>query len=195
MDLYACSKIGELDSLAKANGIDIPRLRGYRLMKDELTIGDKELKSLIKEETTTVVKDLCEAEPFWSSNPKYYTSNTWTDRLKKYYVNGETNEIRWDRIHGWKRKVLKFELKKNKRRILKQFEMFNRYAGVENVLYIHSRMGGYNWKYYDEKTELMKQPWFLGRVDDYFDSTYCDFYALLSPESLEEYYQNKESED
>ena len=195
MDLYAYSKIGDLDSLAKANGIDVPRLRGYRLMKDELPIGDEELKSLIKENAVEVAKDLCEAEPFWSSNPMYYESGPWTDQLKDYYVNSETDEIRWDRIHGWKRKVLKFEIKKKKRKILKQFEMFNRYAGAENVLYIHSRMGGNNWTAYEEKTELMNQPWFLGRVDDYFDSTYCDFYAYLSPESLEDYYRSKESED
>lgn len=59
--------------------------------------------------------------------------------------------------------------------------MWNKYAGREDVLYIHSRMGGGNWKYWnaDKRTELMNQPWFLGRVDDCFDSTYCDFYAKI----------------
>lgn len=35
MDLGAYVNIEDLDAIAKANGIDIPRLRGYRLMKEE----------------------------------------------------------------------------------------------------------------------------------------------------------------
>ena len=35
MDLYAYCQIDALDSVAKKHGIDIPRLRGYRLMEDE----------------------------------------------------------------------------------------------------------------------------------------------------------------
>ena len=26
----------------------------------------------------------------------------------------------------------------------------------------------------------MSHPWFLDRVDDYYDSTYCDFYAKIN---------------
>ena len=56
--------------------------------------------------------------------------------------------------------------------------MWNKYVGRENVLYIHSRIGGTNWDYYNGN-ELTKQPWFLEKVDNYFDSTYCDIYALI----------------
>ena len=35
MDLGAYVQIGDLESLMKANGIDIPRLRGLRLMSEE----------------------------------------------------------------------------------------------------------------------------------------------------------------
>lgn len=31
-----------------------------------------------------------------------------------------------------------------------------------------------------KKKELMSHPWFLDRVDDYYDSTYCDFYAKIN---------------
>lgn len=41
-------------------------------------------------------------------------------------------------------------------------------------------MGGYNWESYQKKKELMSHPWFLDRVDDYYDSTYCDFYAKIN---------------
>lgn len=35
MDLYAYTNIERLESLAEKNNIDIPRLRGYRLMSEE----------------------------------------------------------------------------------------------------------------------------------------------------------------
>ena len=90
----------------------------------------------------------------------------------------KSGEIRWDRIHGKKRKILKFEIKKKQRRILKQFEIFNKYVGRDDVLYIHARIGGGNWDYFGGP-ELAKQPWFIEKVDDSFDSTYCDIYASI----------------
>ena len=62
----------------------------------------------------------------------------------------------------------------------KQFETFNKYCGRDDVLYIHARIGGGNWPYYDGP-ELSKQPWFIEKVDDAFDSTYCDIYAKIKP--------------
>ena len=35
MDLYAYSQIEKLEELVKANGINLPRLRGYSLMSKE----------------------------------------------------------------------------------------------------------------------------------------------------------------
>ena len=46
------------------------------------------------------------------------------------------------------------------------------------MLCIHARIGGGNWSYYDGP-ELSKQPWFIEKVDDAFDSTYCDIYAKI----------------
>ena len=57
--------------------------------------------------------------------------------------------------------------------------MWNKYAGNENVLYIHSRIGGPNWNSYNGN-ELTKLPWFLDKVDDFFDDTYCDIYAHIN---------------
>ena len=65
------------------------------------------------------------------------------------------------------------------RNLAVRFDTWNKYAGREDVLYIHSRMGGYDWETYLKKGELMNQPWFLDRVDDSIDSTYCDFYAKI----------------
>ena len=187
MDLFAYAQIGDLEQIAKDNGIEIPRLRGYRLMKDEVPVSKEEIAEMKKSRVIEVAQDLCSADPFWSLRPQYYESSWRTDYIKDFYlVKGKDENgykryvgIRWDRIHGKKRKILKFAIKKANRRIDAQYEMWNRYAGKENILYIHSRMGGNNWKWYGGKRELMTQPWFLDRVDDYWDSTYCDFYAWI----------------
>lgn len=189
MDLGAYMNIEELGKIAKDNGIEIPRIRGYRLMENEEPVSKEEIKEIQNESAILVAKRLCEAVPFWRANPEYHEYSSWTNILEDYYLikdkDGKYTKctgIRWDRIHGWKRKVLKFEIKKQKKKIQKQYDVWNKYAGVENVLYIHSRMGGWNWKEYDKKNDILNQPWFLDRVDDYFDSTYCDFYAKIKGE-------------
>lgn len=186
MDLMAYAQISDLEKIAKDNNIEVPRLRGYRLMKDEKVVPSEEIKKIMKDCEVMVCERLCEAEPFWSSHPDCYCSSSYTDILCEHFLIKKLNEngykeyvgIRWDRIHGWKRKVLKFEIKKQKRKIQKQLDMWNKYVGNENVLYIHSRIGGDNWNYYGGN-ELVKLPWFLDKADDYFDGTYCDIYALI----------------
>ena len=46
MDLYAYSQIEneEIKRIVKANGIEVPRLRGYRLMKDEEPVTKDSIK-------------------------------------------------------------------------------------------------------------------------------------------------------
>lgn len=186
MDLIAYSQIEDLDVIAEQNGIDIPRLRGYRLMKNENPVSKEEIKEMMQECEVDVGRNLCEAYPYWSPNPKYRMCSDYTDFIKDFYlilnpdkdkrVGEKYISIRWDRIHGWKRKILKFEIKKRKRKIKKQYDMWNKYAGKENVLYIHARLGGYNWNGHEN---LTKESWFLDRVDDSFDNSYCDIYAKI----------------
>lgn len=176
MDLYAYNQIDELSKIAKDNNIEVPRLRGYRLMKDEEPVSAEELKRIMKDCEFDVCERLCCTRPFWNPNSCCLEFSSRTDYIEKYYLNRTTKEIRWDRIHGWKRKTLKFEIKKKKRRIQKQFDMYNKYAGKANVLCIHARIGGGNWHYFGGP-ELTKQPWFIEKVDDCYDNTYCDIYA------------------
>lgn len=186
MDLGAYANIEDLEALAKANGIDIPRLRGYRLMKDEEPLSKEELDEMMDYAAVRACKDLCQAAPFWNPNSHSHISSSWADYLCNYYLvkndEGKYCGVRWDRIHGWKRRILKFEIKKERRAIKAQYDLWNKYAGQENVLYIHSRIGGNNWKWWpiECRNKLMSQPWFLDRVDDFWDSTYCDFYARIS---------------
>lgn len=93
-------------------------------------------------------------------------------------------DVRWDRIHGKKRKTFKFAIKRVTRHVYEQYALFNRYCGRPDILYIHARIGGGNWYYYGK--EVKDQPWFICKVDDAFDSTYCDIYARLNPDIAKE---------
>lgn len=186
MDLIAYTQIDDLEKIAKDNNIEVPRLRGYRLMKEEEPASTEDIKNIMKHFEVGICEDLCCSIPFWHGNSNCHEYSSRTDYLRKYYLVSKTDEegytdytdIRWDRIHGWKRKILKFEIKKKKRDIKRQYDMWNKYVGKENVLYIHARIGGGNWDYFGGN-ELMKEPWFLSRVDDCCDETYCDIYASL----------------
>jgi hypothetical protein len=174
MDLGAFVQIDDLSvsEIVKKNGIEVPRLRGYRLMKYEEPIPKEDYDKVIKRMSIWECKELIEntlnhidifASPF--------------NQIKRK-TNDET-EIRWDLIHGKMRKKLKLAIKHRTKRVKAQFDMFNKYAGKEGILMIHSRTGGDNWYYYGCNHEVESKPWFLEKVDDYFDGTYCDIYAKI----------------
>jgi len=174
MDLGAYANIENLSILAAKNNIEVPRLRGYRLMKNETKVN---YKDTFKEECEfTALEDLITAIPRYSlySNMNCYSSTT-QKLIRKYFKN---KKIVWNEIHGEFRKKLKFLIKIKKRQIKEQYEMFNKYCGREDVLYIHARIGGNNWNYYNGE-ELRHKEWFLDKVDDSYDCTYCDIYALI----------------
>ena len=192
MDLLAYSQIPNLSKLAADNGIDVPRLRGYRLMKDEAPVTEEEIQELIEHQAIEEAVDLIRGEWRICNSRMYcdritrnlyrylrYTEEEYEteDGTKVYY---KPVEILWDKIHGKRRKLLKWQIKKAEKRIRTQFSMWNRYAGQENVLYIHARLGGWNWKSYEGDLNIARKPWFLGKADDYWDGTYCDIYARIS---------------
>jgi len=188
MDLYAYAQIGDLSGIMKENGISVPRLRGLRLMQQEEPMSKEEIDRVIEDRTIRVAEN-----EFRRVAPDTYEYSRRTDKiLEKYLVHedvpyewngkiGTSREpvgIRWWRIHGRRRKKLRFAIKQARRAEERQWEAWNRYAGHPGVLYIHARIGGLNWKDYDGP-ELEKQPWFLEKVDDAFDDTYCDIYAKI----------------
>lgn len=178
MDLGAYSQIEDLEVIAKANGIYCPRLRGYRLMKDEDLI---DVSQWLKGNDVYCLKRLIETH--WDPKERFHELSAWTDFCKEYYIgNFESKDkeefVRWDRIHGKHRKMLKTAMHNDKRAYEKQAEVFNKYVGRDDILYIHARIGGGNWSYYYK--DVVNQPWFIEKVDDGFDSTYCDIYAKIN---------------
>lgn len=178
MDLYAYTNIGKLEHLAKLNNIDVPRLRGYRLMSEEEPLTSAEIDDLVAEMVCEVYHRGCCSIPRFCPDSNMSEFSSKTDRISAKYLDVD-GKLRWNLIHGKSRKRMKFAVKKIKRAAYKQYNTFSKYAGRNDVLYIHARIGGDNW--YDYKGYLLeKEPWFLERVDDCYDETYCDIYAKLN---------------
>ena len=200
MDLGAYLQIADLDAIAKLNNIEVPRLRGYRLMVNETPLTDEYIQSLIRDAEIQVYEDFVHSIPFG-----YPDSGIWEyggprtnakekkylikEKIARTYADGETYEdietvgFRWELLNRKARNRLKLALKGARKAVLKNCEMYNKYTGRNDVLHIHSRIGGPNWIRCDGPA-LEKEPWFLDRADDIWDDTYCDIYAKIDPNSV-----------
>jgi hypothetical protein len=175
MNLHAYLQIDDLDHFLKENKIEIPRLRGIEAMAD-YTVPLKINKDDISCLEQKCVDDLCTAVPFWSTNPDYYDSTPSSTNMIANLCEG--GHIRFDRIHGKKKRVLKTYIHNEKRKYIKQIDTFNKYIGRSDVLKVHARIGGCNWIPFGG-VEIARQPWFIEKVDDAFDDTYCDIYVKI----------------
>ena len=187
MDIGAYAQIDDLEQIMKDNGIEIPRLRGLRLMKDEAPLTKEDLEEVIKDDILWEVQSLIRGCPKWDWNSCVTELSSKTDALCDYYLWYDVDEygchkyidICWDRIHGKKRKACKYVIKKVKKRVKEQFDMWNKYVGRDDVLYIHARLGSGNWGGYDCDKIVKGQPWYLDHCEDHFDCTYVDIYAKI----------------
>ena len=192
MDLYAYAQIDLLDELAKVNGIEVPRLRGYRLMANEKPLPEEEYSEISWSFYEGLI---CNFPLFGTTGYSEYSYRT--DIKKEYYLvykDGKVVDFNWDRIRGKNRRKVKTAIKNQLRLQKKQADTFNKYVGRNDVLFIHSRIGGGNWDYFGGP-ELISKDWFIEVVDDAFDSTYCDIYARIKPLSNEEIKKYIISED
>lgn len=180
MDLYAYANIDRLEEIMKKNDIVVPRLRGLRLMSEEEVVPDKNIKDDFHHMEVDECEQLLRATPLYKVNSNIHTYSWETDRkIAKYIKNGR---VMWDKIHGRFRKNLKFAIKMKKKAIEKQYKTFNKYVGRKDILMIHARVGGDNWTYYDCHKDVATKSWFIEKVDDFFDRTYCDIYVKIPKE-------------
>jgi len=178
MDLGAYAQIDDLKKIMEENNISVPRLRGLRLMKYENPIED--IDKVIKDQWLWMCENSCCSDFIY--NPSWSEYSQRTEKIRKRYMIYDKDhnliDVNWKAIHGKKRKLFKYNLKLSKRQVIPALTTYNKYCGQDNVLYIHARIGGLNWVPYGGP-ELAKQPWFIKKVDDYFDNTYCDIYARI----------------
>lgn len=172
MDLYAYMQIEDLGSILKDNNIEIARLRGIRLMRDEEMISQEEINKQVEEQKLCNAKEWLEQKSWnvWSSDR--------ANRKHKEFIYGELGEvigIKWNLVNRKNRNIIKLKNKEDEKRIRDNYNMFNSYVG-KNVLYVHARQGGGNRYYYPIDT---KHPMYLSDCDDAYDNTYCDIYYDL----------------
>ena len=187
MDLGAYAQITNLNDLLEFNNIDIPRLRGLRLMANEEPVTKEFIQGEINWMSLDRAENMCCSKFIPNAAWAEYSSKT--RKLRKQYLIYEKGKtfpigINWEKWHGKKRKDLKRLLKGVKKKVIKQYSLFNKYCGRPDVLYIHARIGAGNWGWYNCDEIIKNQPWFLDVVEDSFDCTYVDIYAKINiPES------------
>lgn len=194
MNLYAYTQIDSLYDILSSTGVDVPRLRGLRLMLEEEPISDDDIAEEIREEQMYVAERAIQSIPKWSPNSNVTRYNLETDRAcRKYLVydaDGKITDIRWELIHGQHRRNMKHAMKIAKRRVLDSFGTFNRYAGRDDILCVHARIGGRNWSYYNRGGAVSGNDAFIEKVDGMFDDTYCDIYLRIDPKIAHAYVEN-----
>ena len=180
MDLGAYAQIEDLNELMIINGISVPRLRGLRLMRDQERLTKEDFEEEANFIGLYACKSACQSDFIWGACWSEFSRRT--DSIVNQYLTkdekGIVNGIKWENVHGKKRKRFKYEMRQARKRVEKNFSTFNKYCGRDDVLYIHARIGGNNWLYYNGD-EISRQSWFLEKVDDPFDNTYCDIYAKI----------------
>ena len=181
MDSGAYAQIEDLEQIMKDNNIDVPRLRGLRLMKNEEPI----TRASMEDHWEWIGIDECETLCRNGFNPYYhgYELSWETDQIVNYYMTRNKDNhpigIKWNKVHGKKRKAFKYVIRKARDRAMLQDRMFNKYCGRDDVLYIHARIGAGNWGLYNCDEIVKSQPWFLEYCEDAFDCTYVDIYAKI----------------
>lgn len=194
MDLFAYTQIDNLHDILSSTGIDIPRLRGLRLMLEENPVPDTDIAEAIHDEQMYVAERVIRSIPKWSTNSDTTRYGWETDRAcRKYLVygdDGRATAIRWELIHGQHRRNMKHAMKIAKRRVLESFGTFNRYAGRDDILCVHARIGGRNWGYFNEGGAVSGSDAFIEKVDDMFDDTYCDIYLRIDPKLAHAYVES-----
>ena len=174
MDLGAFAQIHELKHIMDENGIEVERLRGLRLMKDEKPFTEDVVARALAECEARACEQMAREKDGW-------VEWSWeTDlKVKKYiYTEDGNRKVRWNKLHGKKRKRVKYLLKRYRKTTEANYKAWNRHCGRPDVLYIHARIGGSNWRFYGVP-QIEQQPWFIERADDIFDSSYCDIYAKI----------------
>ena len=113
-------------------------------------------------------------------------------------VNDKEEYVHWNRIHGKHRKIVKFECKKEKKKIRDGILTFNHFAGREDVMCIrvdtsHSENGkGFLY-------QIKSLPYFLTMNPSYrneaFSSNIYDIYLKVDSEVAQAYLKHQEMTD
>lgn len=119
MDIGAYARIDDLSNILASAGVDIPRLRGLRLMATEEKISEEEIKEMTASADVDAVENLVRSCPPWSVGSDCHSYCWRTDKnLRRFlvYTKDESGydrptAVRWEKIHGKRRKKLSYLLR------------------------------------------------------------------------------------
>ena len=182
MNLSAYCNIPDLNEIAEKNGIHVARLRGYELMRDAEPMSFSEQQRLVEEQAIWEVERIFRKVKHGKYTFDEISART-NAKVKKYMDESKTGyeRIRWERIHGILRIRVKKTIKECKERVRRQYALWNKYVGRDDVLYVHARLGSTSWSSNADKKAPKHARWFIAMVDDACDSSYCDIYAQIEP--------------
>ena len=100
MDLGAYANIEDLQQLAEKNGIDMPRCRGYRLMKNEKPISNKEIEDIGNNNALDVINNKYFASEYLGSGIIATCFNEAYDRKRKKYAYIKDEYLSLHRCHN-----------------------------------------------------------------------------------------------
>ena len=170
-----------LKKLMERNYINVPFPADYEVMTYESPLTDKQIRTCINNHTVCLLEERL-PDKIKNMRPRVYSVSR---SLPSFDV--ERLNIHWNlmSIHGRFKKRLKFDIKMSSRNIMSQYQMFNKYAGRDDVICIYSHLRKADT---DTICELKRQPYFLDRIPHYDgDETYYFVYCKLSKHPTKEF--------
>ena len=168
----------------------IPTVSWVQIMEVQKEIPQEEIQMAIKENEIENIVGLIDNDKRWNDPRLESTSSGYMRypkrcRYVKYDKDTESEtSVVWENIHGKHRKTAKFLCKKGRKRIINNFNTFNKYVGRDDVVCLNLLINTFN-KYSFAK-DLTKHPAFIEWVSGGFDADYCDMYFKIDPQLIKD---------
>ena len=155
----------------------------FLIMKEESKISLEEIDKIMAEQEVMIVDRLLSSNPRWTLQPYFTKAKNKEKYVHKYiHFDDKREYVRWNRLHGKHRKIVKFECKKEKKKIKDRVFAFNQFAGREDVMCIrvdtHHSEDGNGFLY-----QIKFLPYFLSMNPSYrneaFSSNIYDIYHFI----------------
>lgn len=186
----------QISDLFESCDCDLPAVRYVDWMGSREKYDPEQKKVWLTGTDFQALMRLCQATPCWNMYSDTITFDTKSKLLIKKYTcwvdrvmsNGEIipdSDVNWDVLHGEKRKKVKFLSKRIKKHIIKWINLFNTYAGREDVLCVTCKADGENWKELGG-LEAEQHPEFLARISDALSKGYSTVYLKLDSDFVKQ---------
>ena len=151
---------------------------------------EQELKNAIKHNEIENIVGLIDNDQRWNDSRIESTSSGYMRYPKRCrYVEldrstGLETSVKWENIHCKHRKIAKFLCKKGRKRILNNFNTFNKYVGRNDILRICL------WTHTDDQhyfaKNLIKHSSFVEQVCGACDDDYSNMYFKVDPQLIKD---------